>query len=206
MEEPSKIKKIITKLALLLFLVVLPLGSWLFLNSGANVYRGYMADLKDYGKMPTFDNKNVDGEKISQDKYAKALTIVGFRNEDDEEENTIGMMRYVYDQFTENAGVLFLTVNTSVRDTSFDFNSYANQYGIDINKWSYINDEDYHNGFKEKERGEVSEQFALIDTSMTVRNYYSQDTTMVNRMITTMSLIMPRPPKAEIIFEPEKEK
>ncbi len=204
-ENNSKLKGIVTKLALFLFLVVLPAGSWYFLNTGANFYRGVMAELGDYGTLPEIEAINTDSQKVDSRKYDKSLTIVGIRNESSKGKN-IGMMNYVYEQFKDNPGVLFLTINTN-QDTDFDFNSYSKQHQIDIDKWSFIHDSDFERKITLKEEHPILEHFMLVDTNRLVRNYFSfKDTSSVNRMIVTMSLLMPRPPKADIIYSPEQEK
>ncbi len=206
MEKPSTFKKVITYLALFLFLIVLPAGSWLFLDKGADFYRGVMAELADYGSMPDFKTFNSQGKEIEDENFEKKLTIVGFYTEN-QNPKSLGMMRYVYDQFTENPGVEFLTINTTNNDSIFNFNRFIKQNKIQKEKWHYIQSSSFHENIKPKENHPIKERLLLIDTSQTVRNYYPYtDTISINRLITTMSLLMPRPPKAEIVFEREKEK
>ncbi len=207
MEEISTGRKVVNYVALFLFLVVLPLGSWFFLNTGANFYRGVMAELDEYGSLPDFNVMNAKGENITRKNYEGALTIIGFRNKV-EDEKSLGMMKYIYDQFTENPGVLFMTVDSAKDSTDvLDFDSYANRFGIDKDKWIYVRDDEFTRTFKTKEKHSLKKNFALVDTSMMVRNYYPYDDSLkMNRLITTMSLLMPRPEKAQIVFEPEKEK
>ncbi|MGK0390311.1 MAG: hypothetical protein ACI94Y_003063, partial [Maribacter sp.] len=55
--------------------------------------------------------------------------------------------------------------------------------------------------------GNIDRALVLVDTNNIIRNFYhSDDTIQIKRLITTMSLLMPRAEKASIKFDREEEK
>ncbi len=215
-KPPSRAKKILINIVLLFMLIIFPAMSWYYLNSGANFYRGIMKSLGEYGNMPAFQLNEPDGTLVTDKKYDKKLSVVNFSDTQGKEPSFDGM-KYVYDQFIDNPDVLFLTIESSVRD-SVTFGSEIIEQGIDPVKWSFAfgdssevaslrNDAFIMPDSLEKIVGTIDQALILVDTNNVIRNYYlSSDSTQLNKMITTMSLLMPRDEKASIKFEREKEK
>lgn len=216
MEKPSRAKKIITNIVLVFMLIIFPAMSWVFLNSGANHYRGIMASLGDYGKMPAFNLSDTDGEMVSQEKFDKKLTLMNFSALKENKES-FGAMKYVYDQFKDNNGVLFMTIGKDALDSTLVENEILSN-GIDPNKWSFLHGNESEVELLKSSKfsmpdsllkvmGNINNSLILVDTNNIIRNYYlDSDTLQLNRVITTMSLLMPRPEKAAIKFAREKEK
>lgn len=197
-------------------LIIFPAMSWFYLNRGANFYRGMMAELGNYGEMPEFDLKNTSGDLIDEKKFDKKLTVINFASPKEDKEG-FERMKFVYEQFEDNSEVLFATMNPGKLD-SISFGSQILEQGIDPDKWSFLYGEDSiiqdlktrkfaMNDSLEQLVGSIDRAMVLVDTNNIIRNFYqSTDTVQTNRMITTMSVLMPRDEKASIKFEREKEK
>lgn len=214
-KKPSKIRRVLTNIFLVIMLMVLPLGSWYYLNSGANVYRSIMNELGEYGNVPDFQLNDIDGNNIANESFEKNLLVVNFSPLEKENPQFEGM-KFVYDQFADNKKVLFLSINSKEVDSTYS--KVISKMEIDANQWYFLY------GDKEEVLKLKNEEFSmpdsistivkgmdnaliLVDTNSVVRNFYSStDTMQLNKLITTMSLLMPRPEKAEIKFEREKEK
>lgn len=202
-KKTSKIHKWITKIALVIMLVVLPLGSWFYLNKGADFYRGVMKELGDYGEFPSFEMQTIGGMTLKNTDFDKRLSVFSFTPAQAENPHFQGM-KYVYEQFSDNKGVVFSNINKNNESIP----------NIDTTQWFLLdgNPSDLYDAFKldagiSERIGGINHALILVDTNMLVRNYYlATDTIQLNRMITTMSLLMPRPEKASVKFEREKEK
>jgi cytochrome oxidase Cu insertion factor (SCO1/SenC/PrrC family) len=214
--QPSKKKKIITNIILLFMLIIFPAMSWYYLDRGADFYRGVMNELGDYGTMPEFDLKNSNGDVITQEKFDKKLTLMNFSSP---QQDKIGFqsMKYVYEQFDDNKDVLFASVTIGEID-SVSFGSQILEQGISPDKWSFLfGDSATIENLKTKHFamsdslvnviGNIDRALVLVDTNNIIRNFYhSDDTIQIKRLITTMSLLMPRAEKASIKFDREEEK
>jgi cytochrome oxidase Cu insertion factor (SCO1/SenC/PrrC family) len=215
-KQPSRTKKIITNIILLFMLVIFPAMSWYYLDKGADFYRGVMNELGDYGTMPDFNLKNSNGDEITQEKFDKKLTLMNFSSPQQDE---IGFqsMKYVYEQFDDNKDVLFASVTMGEID-SVSFGSQILEQGISPDKWSFLfGDTATIHNLKTKHFamsdslvnivGDIDRALVLVDTNNVIRNFYhSDDTIQIKRLITTMSLLMPRAEKASIKFSREEEK
>lgn len=213
-------------LALFLFIVVLPLGSWYYLDSGLNYYKKLIGELDDHGKLPAFSlvdqngavftNEDLKGKTVIADFFfTRCPTICP---------KMTAQMKRLYEQFDDRNDIIFLshTVDPK-RDSLPVLRDYMKAYGIPLDdQWHFLTGEQDsifalgRKGYKlptdEGAAGDGedflhSPYFALIDTSMTVRNYYDgTDSLQINRLVEHIALIMPRMPKAEIKYQPEIEK
>lgn len=214
--QPSKAKKIITNIVLLFMLIIFPALSWYYLNRGADFYRGVMKELGDHGTMPAFSLPNSNGDTITQEKFNKKLTLMNFASPQNNKAS-FQSMKYVYEQFDDNKDVLFASVDMGEVD-SVSFGSQILEQGISPDKWSFLfGDSATVQSLKTKhfamsdslisKAGTIDRALVLVDTNNIIRNFYhSEDTVQINRLITTMSLLMPREEKASIKFEREEEK
>lgn len=214
--KPSKAKRIITNIVLVFMLIIFPAMSWFYLDRGADFYRGMMADLGNYGEMPQFNLKNTSGDLIDEKKFDKKLSVINFASPIEDKEGYEGMKR-VYDQFKDNSEVLFATMDSGKLD-SISFGSQILEQGINPDKWSFLYGEDSiiqdlktnqftMNDSLQQLVGNIDRALVLVDTNNIIRNYFlSTDSIQTNRMITIMSVLMPRDEKASIKFEREKEK
>ena len=214
--QPSKKKKIITNIVLLFMLIIFPAMSWYFLNTGADFYRGVMNELGDHGTMPDFNLKNSNGDIVTQEKFDKKLTLMNFSSPQNDKTG-FKSMKYVYDQFDDNKDVLFASIDMGEID-SVSFGSQILEQGISPDKWSFLfgdsatvqNLKTEHFAMSDSlinKVGNIDRALVLVDTNNIIRNFYqSDDTIQIKRLITTMSLLMPRAEKASIKFDREEEK
>ncbi len=208
MEEPkqSKARKIFVYFALAMMLFVVPGMSWYFLKTGADVYGGLKKSLGEFGTYPELAFNSEKGE-FDKSYFDKKLTVVQIAAPSNT--GALGMMKYVSDQFTDNPNVQFLTLNSVTGDTSASYMDFRRNVGAST-AWNFIPEHDIpQNQLRDSFRlAEVKEKhLILIDTNLVVREFYDYSDSMeMNKLITIMSLIMPRPEKAEIKRRPETEK
>ena len=76
----SKKNKPVQFSLLALFLIVMPLGSWYFLNKGYNYYDKAIKELQDYGPMPTFQLVNQNDRTVNNKMLEGKMAVVAFLN------------------------------------------------------------------------------------------------------------------------------
>lgn len=108
-KENRILRIVLQTLALLLFLVVLPFGSWYYLKNGMDYRVSTMSDLKQYGKMPaffytTFADTTFDNAAI-KDKIVVA-NLLDLQNTS-MRQNFGTILQRLHDQFKGREDVLF---------------------------------------------------------------------------------------------------
>lgn len=100
--------KIIQGLGLLLFLVVLPGGSWYYLKSGLDYRRSVLNDLSDYGPVPgaTFASQNSPLATALPGKVLVSAFVPDANSPAAQRQGAL--LKKLHDQFDEREEVLFL--------------------------------------------------------------------------------------------------
>lgn len=100
--------KIIQGLGLLLFLVVLPGGSWYYLKSGLDYRRAVLKDLSDYGPVPgaTFASQNSELVAALPGKVLVSAFVPDANSSAADQQGAL--LKKLHDQFDEREEVLFL--------------------------------------------------------------------------------------------------
>ncbi len=226
MTQKSKKNRILSILALILFIIVLPLGSWYYLNSGLNYYKKLMGELKDYGELPAFTLTNQNGQVFTKADLKGKVVIADFFFTHCPTicPKMTSQMKRLYEQFDDRADIVFLshTVDPK-RDSVSVLQAYMQAHEIPLDdQWYFLTGNQdsifalarkgYQLPTDEGAAGDGedflhSPYFALLDTTLTIRNYYDgTDSTRVNRLVEHIAMLMPRDPKKEIKYKPEIEK
>jgi len=211
-KQNKTIRLIIATLILLLVLVVLPLGSWYYLNNGLNYRLTTMGELKEFGKLsgltyPTFAGKNVQDADLQG-----KVTVANVINLQDEQlSNTFGnVLEKLHDQFDERQDVLFLIhvtdtskINMEVFATRYKLDDYAQCQFIptDAAMLQHLQPNYYISA------DSLQTHFTLVDTKSMVRKHYDvRDEAQVKRLVEHIALLLPLRKKEEITLKRELEK
>jgi hypothetical protein len=106
-------KKVIGKMgwlqiaALLLLLVILPLGSWYYLQTGLDYRLQAREELKPIGELPAFEFQNYDGRIISSQPYEDYL-VVGHFFADAPKQEYLDLLVQIHDQYDDRKDVYFM--------------------------------------------------------------------------------------------------
>ncbi len=102
MTEPQNrnSNKIIRGLGLLLFLVVLPGGSWYYLQKGLDYQKELRSELTEYGEVPSFQLADTAGKLRDSSIFSGKVAVVGFVTPDESEQaKQMEVLAKLYDQF-----------------------------------------------------------------------------------------------------------
>lgn len=218
----NKSKRILTIIGLSFFLIGLPLGSWYYLNSGYNYYKGVMEKLEPKGAVPDFSFTDQNGHVINNDSLKGKLYVADFFFSSCPNEclEMAKNLQIVQDAFKENLNVVIVSFSTDpLNDTIPVLKQYANSLGALNYQWYFLRGEQAEvfklakEGFKlpadtnDNDKDIThSPYFVVVDDKGQIRNYYDgTDETIVKTMIANISVIMPRKPDAEIQVEQKNE-
>jgi protein SCO1/2 len=218
----SKSKRILTIISLSFFLIGLPLGSWYYLNSGANYYKGVMKKLEPKGAIPTFSFTDQNNHIINNDSLKGKLYIADFFFASCPNEclQMAENLQIVQDAFKDNDKVVIVSFSTDpMNDSTAVLKQYANGLGALDYQWYFLRGEQEaifklaKEGFKlpadtNNNDSDIthSPYFAVVDAKGQIRNYYDgTDVVMVKTMIAHISLIMPRKPESEVKIQKKNE-
>ena len=205
-EGNTKNKNYFALIALFLMLIVLPAGSWFYLNDGAKYRISAMEELQDFGQLSQ--------EDIGEQNLQGSLVIAGFVSSNEEAfGNTIQKLS---DQFSDRQRVFFTLFNADANSGSLE--AYANKYMLKNNPQVLLQNTPQEsvealakNTFKlPLEEGltlEENPDLVLLDTTRTIRNYYDmRELTEMKNLVRHITRILPPSPKKDIILKREKEK
>ena len=205
-EGNTKNKNYFALIALFLMLIVLPAGSWFYLNDGAKYRISAMEELQDFGQLSQ--------EDIGEQNLQGSLVIAGFVSSNEEDfGNTIQKLS---DQFSDRQRVFFTLFNADSNSGSLE--AYAKKYMLKNNPQVLLQNTPQEsvealakNTFKlPLEEGLTLEEnpyLVLLDTTLTIRNYYDmRELTEMKNLVRHITRILPPSPKKDIILKREKEK
>ncbi len=220
MEKKSPIQGIL----LMLLLVALPLGSWLYLKKGFNYQKEAIGELKQYGNMPKFVTKDLFGRTFSSDDIRGKLVLLNYFSQTKESQDRMKTVTDLHEQFDDALGVVFLNIGIN----SDAHKSIPNELvALDSNQVYFIPTngeqplflgkeiqyplfENYTPGDSLSFNPITPEDlpdfpfFVIIDKSGMVKNYYPYDNPeRIKRIVEHIALTMPRTiePDPEIILE-----
>lgn len=208
-EGNTKNKNYFGLIALFLMIVVLPAGSWFYLNDGAKYRISAMEELQSLGQLSSAEigNQNLTG----------SLVIAGFVSTKEEEAtqaygNTIQKLS---DQFSDRQRVFFTLFNI---DGQSSLNAYANKFELKDNPQVLLLDEpvdqveklakeSYKLPLEQGMSLDENPYLVLLDTTLTIRNYYDmRELAEMKKLVRHITRILPPSPKKDIILKREKEK
>ncbi len=218
---PSNFKKYIQASALMLFMVVMPLGSWYYLSAGLEYQKTARAELKDYGTLPDFSLLNQNDFPITRDSLKGNMLLASFfRFDDPDNKERFRMLRALYEQFDDRTDVWFVQhALRPVQGGGKTIQGFAEAVELqEEGQCVYLNGsleqihqllrEGYHipqEGMPKDEDGKLQiaselpagmrdyPYFVLVDDKGMIRNYYDyRDQGQMKRLVEHMAILMPR--------------
>ncbi|MEO0776222.1 MAG: hypothetical protein AAFW73_05880 [Bacteroidota bacterium] len=208
-------------MALLLFLVVMPLGSWYYLSTGLDYQKVARAELKDYGKLPAFSLLNQNDFPITRDSLNGNMLLASFfRLDGPENAERFRMLRALHEQFDDRPDVWFVQHTLSPAAAGgAELKAFAKTVDLaEEGQCIYLNGspeqtaqllrEGYHipeAGMPKDDAGKLKiaadlpaelkdyPYFVLVDDEGVIRNYYDyRDPGQMKRLVEHMAILMPR--------------
>lgn len=233
MSDQNKSSMKIQIAILAIFVVFMPLGSWYYLQSGHNYNKELMAELKDYGKVPSFELVNQNNDTIKNEDLEGKFFVVDFYNQGSASaKTTMDYARRILGQFETQNDFFFIShcldpLNQNARKLK----RFAESEDLAIQRAHFFSGSKQDLlrllsiGYKvpildqRKDDGSIPlksnisqlpEEYpylVLVDDNMTIRNYYNvNDEDSVKRLVEHLALILPREKKGKAELKREKEK
>lgn len=218
-------------LGILTILIIFPLLSWYYLKTGYNYQMDSRAELKDYGKLPTFAWATSDVGLYNNDSLKNKMAILSVIGENQKnKKTTLEVIQKLNIQFGDNANLKLLTFPLSSIESLIaeqkkrEINPFQHKIiqapKSDLKNWLGTQikypiewkpkENDAPDVILEKmEAGKLNEYpfFVLVDNKQIIRNFYHIDNVEeVKRMVEHIALLLPRDKRPGIEFEREKEK
>lgn len=195
---------------LLLVLVILPIGSYLYLKFGLDYYTDRLDELGDLGQATAFELPNQMGDTMDLNDLEGEMQVVGYFPGDCGEpcDSLVNVYARLQKEFPNN--------NYKVNLYTF----YSGEAALEkVNnkdvgsQWYWLKGEQstldkmFSEDYKMNLENGYTNQFALVDSSMTIRRLYdATNVDDVNRLIVHLAMAAPRPPKSAVKFKREEEK
>jgi protein SCO1/2 len=190
--------------------VILPIGSYLYLKYGLDYYTDRLEELGDLGQASTFELPNQMGDTVTLDDFKGKMQVVGYFSGDCGEpcDSLVSAYSRLQREFPNN----------NYKVNLFAFHSGEPAIDKVNNKevgsmWYWLKGEKatlenmFTEGYQLDVQDGYSNQFALVDSSMTIRRLYdATDSKEIDRLIIHLAMTAPRPPKAAVKFKREEEK
>lgn len=234
MSNQPSIKSKIQTFAILTILIGFPLLSWYYLTTGYNYQMDARSELKDYGKLPSFNFTNHMGGTYTSDSLENTMSVISFFGKDGKmNQEMFNVMRKLNTQFGDNPNLELLIVSIeSAEETPgilaglFAVNQFDEKQhhfltssNLDLQKWLGegikvpTKWEKNENGpadiqLEENKSGEIGDYpfLVLVDKNQTIRNFYHLDQEAeVKRMVEHIAILLPREVKPDIEMKDKKE-
>lgn len=234
MSDKPSVKSKIQTFAILTILIGFPLLSWYYLTTGYNYQMDARAELKDYGKLPTFSFTNHTGGLYTSDSLENTMSVISFFGKDGKmNQEMFNVMRKLNTQFGDNLNLELLIVSIESEQDSpgvlaglFAMNQFDEKQhhfltstNLDLQKWIgegikvptkwEKNDNEIANIILEENKsGTIGDYpfFILVDKKQTIRNFYHVDNEdEVKRMVEHIAILLPREVKPDIEMKEKKE-
>jgi hypothetical protein len=197
------IRKIIQFVALGLLLIILPVGSLLYLRSGYFERYNALQELKDYGKLPSFQLQTFEYGMTNQTLKGRYV-VLGVIDSFDEKHPIINQAQKLFVQFGDSKEIAICTYVKNM--DSLAVAAFVAQTVKDTaSHWYFLSGTPV---FEKMFADYQPHYLALIDTSSTIRNYYNadQDEAIGNMAKHIAMFVAPLKRRAELIFKRTEEK
>ena len=134
-------RQLLQLLALGLIFIILPAGSWYYLNEGYNYRKALLEELdQDLGTIPTFELRNQEGKNISQAITEGKVSILNFLSlaNEEKEQPLIQQLYRVQDQFDKRDDIVFLTFTEAPSDETLATYFQDLQVKRNKNQWHFL--------------------------------------------------------------------
>lgn len=214
----KKGKVVFAFIILSIMIVLLPLGSWYYLQSGVDYRKELINDLEDRGVYPVVSQRDWTGVRLDINKdLAKNILITVFfpehKNNEAIAKNKIEVISKLYEQFDERDDVKFICFS-SVRMPETVRNAIATWTGDDPDQFKHIMisrgelnrmaNQDFKLDLKVEDENSF---FVLSDLDQQIKGAYdSNDSDRVKRLVEHIAFLLPikRRKSVEMIRETEK--
>ncbi len=219
--DKKRNNKILQTIALLLFLVGLPLGSWYYLQRGLDYRLDAMEELKTYGEAPDFELTTADDSLLTKGDLRGKLVVAAFLTTAEKERpDRYGeVLSKLLDQFGEGNNFKMLVHGTdTLADTPRALLRFAATHRLtdedvchflppELPAFEKLAREGYRLPLDAGTELRDNPYLALADSSLTIRNYYDiTEESQVRRLVEHIAMIIPRAPERDLVFKREKEK
>lgn len=216
-QKASGIRKVLQALALLLFLVVLPLGSWFYLRNGLDYRLQALEELGDHGVIAPFELSTYKRDTLDRKDLEGKLVVASFLDFSDEAmtRRTGEYLNKLHEQFDERPDVLLLQHVLNPADAG-SIQAFELEYRLDDPDQCFflVGEEDDRAapvrdmyGLEAAASVPLNAQLVLADTTLTIRRYYDlRNEQEVRRMVEHIAIILPRIEERDLVFKREREK
>lgn len=207
--------KLVSAIFIVILFVVLPGMSYFYLQTGLNYHKDRKAELDSLGQIEYMEFRDQLGEVFTTKDMKGKMSVLGFFSPDcgDSCNAMIERFQLIQEQFNNYDKLLLLSHTMKPEQDSISklLNATTDakaQEGM----WYWLTAKDgayngYINSFDVKPQNGYSNQFALVDSNLTILRYYDVlDQDEINRLIIHLGKFAPRPPEPGILFQREKEK
>lgn len=217
MAEGNKIRSIFNIVALFLMVIALPALSWYYLKRGFDDRIATMGEIQDFGKIPSFSLSTTSGETISENDLERNVVVASFLSTEHPELRSIYGKRLnkLQDQFHDRNRVKFAIHQVGdTSNTSDRLKQFAKAYELNnkpavllLNNGAQLATSAYKLPLEQKIKLEDNPYLVLIDTTLTIRNYYDvRAEEEMKKLVHHLTMILPPTPRKDIYFKREKEK
>jgi len=212
--ERKVLKIILQTLALLLILLILPIGSWYYLKNGLDYRVAAMGDLKKYGQLPAFSYLTFSGTTVDTSVTNGKMLITNLLNLQDQQMAQIfgTTLEKLHRQFNEREDLLFLIYVPDSTATKESVEAFAKQHKLeDIEQFFFIpmsTDSIQHIQQQYFMPADAALPYlTLSDVKGMVRHYYDvRKTEDLKKLVAQTALLLPIEKSKEITLKPENEK
>lgn len=210
MSEKVNYKKYIQPTMLLLVLVILPVGSYLYLKYGLDYYTDRLEELGNLGQAPAFELPNQNGDTVSLENFRGKMQVVGYFSGDCGEscDSLVSAYARLQKEFPNNnykVDMYAFHNGEAALDEVRNKDVGSHWYWLKGEKAAL--DKMFSESYQLDVQDGYSNQFALVDSSMTIRRLYdARNSQEIDRLIIHLAMAAPRPPKSAVKFKREEEK
>jgi len=191
-------RQVIQFLALGLIFIVLPAGSWYYLNQGYEYRMALLAELdQDLGSVPDFNLQNQHSKSITNEDTEGKAAIINFLSlpATKEDQSLIQQLYRVQDQFDKRDDIIFLTFVEAESEAQIVDYFEGLQVKLNKDQWHFLKNTPLELGqmaeriaLKKREQG-----VAIADQSGVIRYTYDfKDKEAIKKLILHIAELMPR--------------
>lgn len=213
---PSLTRRIFTALALLLLLVVFPLGSYIYLKKGYDYHKEAIKDLRKTHRMTTSGQLELLDGEVAEGEMMGSMYLLGVlpQSANPQFPRYGEILVRLHDQFDESENLQIWSVfeqQDSTFAANFQLNHELPNDSTQLLYWtaaergwdSFV----AQLGLLEEERATLSEgAFVLVDDSLYVRRAYAlTDDEQVRQLVERTAILIPErgKPKPEVVRQQE---
>lgn len=217
----KKSKSLIQIAGLLLFLVVLPAGSWYYLSRGLDYRMSALEELKEIGPIPIFGTIYHNGEAVTKELVEEKMVVTSFINlENKDTKETMGpVLQKLHHQFDAREEVLFFNyILGASQDSTGQLDEFIETYNLaDTAQCLFLLADDtlirkqategYQLPLADGQTLEDMTLMVFTDRTSTIRGFYDiRQEERQKRLVEHVAMLLPKNKERELVFKREIEK